>query len=82
MAKLFLSYSREDTGQVRPIAACLERAGHEVWWDQHISGGEQFADAIEKALHDADVIVAIWSEAAARSAWVRDEAAAGRDSGR
>ncbi len=82
MAKVFLSYSREDTAQVRPIAACLQRAGHDVWWDQHISGGEQFADAIEKALQDADVIVAIWSEKAARSAWVRDEAAAGRDSGR
>lgn len=82
MAKVFLSYSREDTAQVRPIAACLQRAGHDVWWDQHISGGEQFAEAIEKALHGADVIVAVWSEAAAHSAWVRDEAAAGRDSGR
>lgn len=82
MAKVFLSYSRDDTAQVRPIAACLERVGHQVWWDEHISGGEQFAEAIEKALQDADVIVAIWSEAASRSPWVRDEAAAGRDSGR
>ena len=82
MARIFLSYSREDRGRVQPLAACLERAGHNVWWDQHISGGEQFAEAIEKALHDADVVVAVWSEASARSAWVRDEAAAGRDSGR
>lgn len=82
MAKVFLSYSREDSAQVRPIAACLQRAGHDVWWDQQISGGEQFAEAIETALHEADVIVAVWSETAARSAWVRDEAAAGRDSGR
>ena len=82
MARVFLSYSREDTALVEPIAACLERAGHEVWWDQHIHGGEQFAEAIEQALNDADVIVAVWSEAAARSAWVRDEAATGRDSGR
>lgn len=82
MATLFLSYAREDGAKVRPLAAALERAGHRVWWDQHISGGDQFAQAIEKALAEADAVVVAWSEHSTRSHWVLDEAAAGRDSGR
>jgi len=82
MASLFLSYSREDMGRVRPLAAALEREGHQVWWDRHIAGGEEFAEAIEQALEAADVVVVCWTATSVRSAWVRDEAAAGRDSGR
>jgi tetratricopeptide (TPR) repeat protein len=82
MANLFLSYSREDGDSVRPLAAALERDGHTAWWDRHISGGQQFAEAIEKALESADVVIACWTSTSVKSAWVRDEAAAGRDSGR
>jgi tetratricopeptide (TPR) repeat protein len=81
MASLFLSYAREDADRVEPLAAALEREGHEVWWDQHISGGQEFAEAIEKALESADAVVVCWTAASARSAWVRDEAGAGRDRG-
>jgi tetratricopeptide (TPR) repeat protein len=79
MASVFLSYSRQDAGQVGAIAAALEREGHSVWWDQHISGGEEFADAIEQALTSADAVVVCWSATSVHSAWVRDEAASGRD---
>ena len=82
MASLFLSYAREDIEKVRPLANALERDGHNVWWDRHISGGEEFAGAIEAALDSADVVIACWSERAVRSPWVRDEASAGRDRAR
>lgn len=82
MATVFLSYAREDGAKVRPLAAALERAGHKVWWDQHIGGGDQFARAIEQALGEADAVVVAWTEASVQSDWVRDEAAAGRDTGR
>ena len=82
MPSLFLSYARDDMARVRPLAAALERDGHQVWWDRHISGGQEFAGAIEEALASADAVVVCWSERSMRSAWVRDEAAAGRDSGR
>ncbi|HEY5458789.1 MAG TPA: TIR domain-containing protein [Sphingomicrobium sp.] len=42
MAKVFLSYDREDTERARPVALALEQAGHAVWWDLQIRGGEQF----------------------------------------
>ena len=82
MASIFLSYAREDSHQAQALAKCFERAGHSVWWDRHIHGGAEFSDEIETALRDADVIVVLWSAASVKSAWVRDEAAEGRDSGR
>jgi tetratricopeptide (TPR) repeat protein len=82
MASLFLSYSRDDISCVGPLAAALERDGHEVWWDRHISAGEEFADAIERALESADVVIVCWTARSIHSVWVRDEAATGRDSGR
>lgn len=82
MPSVFLSYSREDLRRVEPIAAALEGLGHKVWWDRHLSGGQEFVDAIEHALESADVVVACWTEHSVHSAWVRDEAGSGRDRGR
>lgn len=42
MAKIFLSYDRDDTEQARPVALALERAGHAVWWDINIRGASNF----------------------------------------
>ncbi len=82
MASVFLSYDREDADRARHFARALERAGHEVWWDLHVRGGAQFSKVIEQALKAADVVVVLWSVHSVESAWVRDEAGAGRDSGR
>lgn len=82
MANLFLSYDRHDAAQAQTIAQALEGAGHEVWWDRHIKGGAEFSKQIEQALNRADAVVVLWSKESIDSAWVRDEAAAGRDRGR
>lgn len=82
MASLFLSYSRENFDLVEPLAAALKGRGHQLWWDRDISGGQGFSNAIEQALDNADVIIVCWTNASIRSDWVRDEASAGRDSGR
>ena len=82
MATLFLSYSREDVTRVGPLAVAMEREGHQVWWDRHISGGQEFSEEIERALESADAVIVCWTEHSVRSAWVRDEAATGRDRGR
>ena len=82
MASVFLSYDRADAAKARLIALAFEKAGHSVWWDRHIKGGAQYSKEIEAALIAAEAIVVLWSERSVDSAWVRDEAAAGRDSGR
>ena len=82
MASVFLSYVHEDSDKARPIARTLERAGHQVWWDRFIKGGAEYSDEIEAELGKADFVVVLWSERSIHSTWVRDEAAAGRDSAR
>lgn len=82
MANVFLSYARKDGAKARTIADALHKAGHSVWWDRDIKGGTQFSKEIEEALERADAVVVLWSTASIESAWVRDEAAIGRDSNR
>ena len=82
MARVFLSYDRDDVAKARTLAQALESAGHAVWWDSHIKGGTEYSKEIEKALDDAEAVVVLWSRKSIESAWVRDEAAVGRDRGR
>jgi tetratricopeptide (TPR) repeat protein len=83
MAKLFLSYSRRDEARARRFTDWLEREGHDVWRDEDdIGGGASFSSEIEKALNDCDAVLVLWSAESVQSAWVRDEAAYGRDAGR
>lgn len=82
MASVFLSYDREDATRARSVAQALEKAGHSVWWDRDIAGGAQYGTEIEEALKRSEAVVVLWSSAAVQSAWVRDEAAAGRDAGK
>lgn len=82
MASVFLSYDHEDAIRASPIASALEKAGHSVWWDRHIHGGAEYNSEIEGAVERADAVVVLWSERSVKSAWVRDEAAEGRDSGK
>ncbi len=79
MASVFLSYDHEDVGFARPIAVALEKAGHTVWYDRHIHGGAQYSRRIEQELDSAEAVVVLWSAHSLDSAWVRDEAAEGRD---
>ena len=82
VADVFLSYDHDDADRAAPIAAMLEEAGHSVWWDRHIRGGAEYNSEIEGAVERADAVVVLWSERSVRSAWVRDEAAEGRDRGK
>ncbi|MEO8548314.1 MAG: TIR domain-containing protein [Sphingomicrobium sp.] len=82
MARVFLSYARENAGEAQALAEAIDAAGHTVWWDRHVHGGLRFADEIDRELKEADVVVVLWSQDSIGSAWVQDEAAEGRDSGR
>jgi hypothetical protein len=77
VARVFISYAREDQPAVRPLAEGLEQAAHEVWWDPELRGGERFRDVIERRLESADVVLVVWSKRARASRWVVDEAEVG-----
>ena len=50
MAAIFLSYAREDRPFAEMLARVLGSAGHDVWWDQRIDGGDEFSTEIEAEL--------------------------------
>lgn len=76
---VFLSYARTDREQAERLAAALEAAGLDVWWDTLIEGGAAFAKSIESSLESCDAVVACWSRGSVASDWVLDEAGRGRD---
>lgn len=76
---VFLSYARADQDRAARLAAALEAAGFDVWWDALIEGGAAFARSIEAALDKCDAVVVVWSRTSVASDWVLDEAARGRD---
>ena len=82
MARIFLSYSRQDIAVAEKLAGELERLGNELWWDRQLQGGSRFANEIAAELERADAVVVLWSKHSVQSAWVQDEASEGRDSGR
>jgi hypothetical protein len=82
MASVFLSYDHDDSARTAPLASALEAHGHTVWWDRHIHGGAEYNNEIEGAVERSDAVVVLWSGNSVRSAWVRDEAAEGRDAGK
>jgi hypothetical protein len=82
MAQVFLSYARDDVARAKALAVAIERAGYSVWWDRELVGGAEYSREIDDALKAADVVIVLWSKVSVGSAWVRDEAAAGRDTGR
>jgi adenylate cyclase len=82
MARVFLSYARDDVETARKLAGILAEAGQTVWWDRHLHGGANFSSEIDRELKNAQVVLVLWSPASIASAWVQDEAAEGRDSSR
>jgi TolB-like protein/Tfp pilus assembly protein PilF len=79
---VFLSYDRDDEQKAQTLVNALESDGFSIWWDGLIGGGYAYADRIQEALSESDVIVVLWSKRSAQSHWVRDEASFGRDRNR
>lgn len=71
---IFLSYSRIDLAIAGQLAAALQAAGHDVWWDQALKAGEVYDRVTETALREARAVVVLWSKASVQSDWVRSEA--------
>lgn len=74
MSDIFVSYAREDRSKAQDIAEALQDQGWTVWWDRNIPPGKTFDEVISKALNTAKCVIVLWSEASARSDWVKEEA--------
>jgi hypothetical protein len=76
MSDVFISYANLDRRIAQALADALEALGWSVWWDREIPLGKAFDQVIEEELNAARCVIVLWSEASARSRWVKTEAAA------
>jgi outer membrane protein assembly factor BamB len=86
MADVFLSYSRDDTERVAPLADALReagrRAGFAVWWDpMMLPGTTDFDQYLQERLDAAKCVVVVWSSTSVQSHYVKAEAEEGRARG-
>lgn len=73
--KIFISYGRKDArGLAVRLRDDIMRVGYSVWLDmEEIPGGVDWAERIEQAIEEADVVLALMSHAAYASKWCRAE---------
>ena len=81
MSDVFISYAREDEPQAERVCDALRGNGYQVWRDDELPAHRAYADVIEERLKGAKAVVVLWSDAAAKSQWVRAEADAARSAG-
>jgi hypothetical protein len=74
MADVFVSYCREDSTNVARLISALKGFGLSISYDELFQRGEDFEDRILTEIDSAGAVVVCWSDAAAKSKWVRDEA--------
>ncbi len=79
MADIFISYSQKDRQRVGFLVDALTAEGYQVWWDREIRAGESFDELIESTLKRVRCVVAVWSQHAVASEWVRAESAWAKD---
>lgn len=79
---VFVSYTRAEEADARRLIAVLEQSGFSVWWDGMLQAGTVFTRTTEQALDQAKAVLVLWSAKSVQSNWVRDEAQAGRETGR
>ncbi len=78
MGHVFISYARSDEELAREISDLLKEGGYQVWRDDQLPAHKPYAEVIEERLKGAAAVIALWSEEAAKSQWVRAEADAAR----
>lgn len=82
MARLFLSYARDNVAIAERLVRSLSSVGHDVWYDKRLTPGSAFNDEIEQAIAQCDHVLVLWTDQSVASSWVRDEATVGREAGK
>ncbi|MGQ0774632.1 MAG: nSTAND1 domain-containing NTPase [Pseudonocardiales bacterium] len=79
MARVFLSYARDDRALTHDVHRWLDQAGHEVFFDQDpqdgIAVGEVWRQRLHERLRWADAVVCVVTSASVASSWCTAEIA-------
>jgi TIR domain len=70
--KVFISYARKDEALAEKVAAALEEAGLDAWYDKReIMPGDNWAEKIAKGLKESDAMVVLLTPNSLESDLVR-----------
>lgn len=73
--KVYISHSRRDAAAASVIVAAIRQAGHEALFDRdELIPGANFKAAIIRMIDEADIVLVVWSTAAASSSFIHAEA--------
>ena len=61
VSDLFICYSRTDIAIAKQLTECFEAEGWTVYLDVHTQVGTRWHQVIERELHAAKAVVALWS---------------------
>ena len=71
---IFISYSREDAVDAGKIARELQDQGYDILKDPSLIEGDPFWRCqVKQNFKKCDLMIILWSDAAARSPWVDEE---------
>lgn len=72
---VFISYKRQSINIVKAIEYILDNAGIKCWYDSglEVSAGRDYADIIAKKISESKIMIAVLSNAALESDWVKAE---------
>ena len=76
---VFVSYARHDANRVEQLAMDLGRVADRVWFDSHVTGGQQWWNVILDQIASCSLFVLAVSRESLRSEWCRVEAEWARD---
>ena len=75
-AKIFISWSSPDAGQVGPLVGRLRAAGLDLWeYSEDMGAGAQIHGEILEAIDQVRMAIICFSDKTADRQWIRDEAA-------
>jgi uncharacterized tellurite resistance protein B-like protein len=61
MADVFVSYKRADSDRAAALANALKRETLTVWWDTHLSTGEDWLRTLVREIDDAKCLIGVWT---------------------
>ena len=75
--RIFVSYARKDRQAVEALVRDLDRAGHQMWIDNELTGGQAWWDTILSQIRACDLYLFVVSPESLRSRACRSELAYG-----
>ena len=73
MSRIFVSYDRTDRALIRDLSARLRRVYDHVWYDENLTGGEDWWNEIRRHIAEADIFMYMLSNDSAKSEYCYKE---------